>query len=158
MVLQFHGMGEKSLTVLKAVKTMQLSKQQWFHIYRGVAAGLSYIHSKGFLHNDLKSNNIAIENTGGQYNSVIDFGKRSKVSDVPKRITLSKQEQSQYSSSYPHITLEIVDGSSGPSLKSDIFSFGKLLQYVLACAAVILQNPKMRPELSQILKFQFRRK
>lgn len=47
MALQFHGMGQQSLTVLKAVKTMKLSNQQSFDIFRGIAAGLSHIHSKG---------------------------------------------------------------------------------------------------------------
>ncbi|XP_031565256.1 sporulation protein kinase pit1-like [Actinia tenebrosa] len=168
MVLQFHGIGEKSVTLHKAVKTKKLTNEQWFDIVKGVAAGLNHVHARGYLHNDLKVNNVVFENSTGEYHSVIiNFGKSSKISANSRRKNLSKEEQLKYTASYPHIAPEIVDGSSDPSIKSDVFSFAKLLQFVekhssfeiggrvgcMAYSAALLQNPKMRPTLMQIINY-----
>lgn len=56
---------------------------------------LSRVHEMGFLHNDIKSNNVVIEKRGDDYNPVlVDFGKSRKVgSPKPlKVLSLSNQK------------------------------------------------------------------
>ena len=47
-----------------------------------ICSALEHVHSKGFLHNDIKSNNVVLDQTGPeQYNPVlIDFGKSTRTS------------------------------------------------------------------------------
>ena len=68
---------------------------------------------------------------GRQYNAVImDFGKSTKI-DLPEpKKTLSKSEQNNYRQSYTHIAPEIVCGQATASTASDVYSFGRLMEFV----------------------------
>lgn len=61
LVLQFHGCGEESLTLHKGIKQKLLNKTSTVGTFQDICSALEYIHSKGFLHNDLKSNNVLLE-------------------------------------------------------------------------------------------------
>lgn len=167
MILQYHGIGKESITISKAVKCCKISLRNWVDIVKGVSAVLSHVHDKGYLHNDLKVNNVIVEKCEHTFNAIIiDFGKSSKVNDCRHRKkTMTSEEQLSYSQLYPHIAPEIVNGSDVPSTKSDIFSFGKLIQYLeehssidikavlnyTAYKAALLVSPKMRPTIEQIV-------
>jgi len=43
---------------------------------------------------------------------------------------MTTEEKLAYSKPYPHIAHAIVKGTDVPSTRSDIFSFGKLMQYI----------------------------
>ena len=55
LVTQFYGLGDESLTLHKAIKSKILDKRQTAQIFLSLLRTLEYIHSKGYLHNDLKS-------------------------------------------------------------------------------------------------------
>ena len=93
-----------------------------------VTEALHHIHSKGFLHNDLKADNVVLENREDGCNAVIiDFGKSRKI-DAPKnRKKLSKAEQKLFQQSYPHIAPEIVSSTGDQTTASDMYSLAKIL-------------------------------
>ena len=83
---------------------------------------LIFIHERGFLHNDLKSNNVVID---GSENKpvIIDFGKSCKI--VKARLRKPKVIEKSMKK-FPHIAPEIHRGER-QSIASDVFSFGYLV-------------------------------
>ena len=78
IVLKFHGDGGKSLTIFKAAKNKQIEDQKtWNSILFKTTEALEHIHKCGFAHNDLKANNVVLENRedGRPHPVIIDFGK-----------------------------------------------------------------------------------
>ena len=80
---------------------------------------LIFIHERGFLHNELKSNNVVID---GSENKpvIIDFGKSCKI--VKARLRKPKVNIEKSMNKFPHIALEMERG-----VASDVFSFGYLV-------------------------------
>ena len=64
LVAQLHGEKKKSLTLWRAIKKVKLDKRCWFAILRAISKTLACIHEMGFLHDDLKSNNVVMERRG----------------------------------------------------------------------------------------------
>ena len=87
LVLSFHGINGKSVTVHHALRTIinhqNLTIQiNWRNILLGLIFALKYIHDNKILHNDIKSENIMIDNRSSEHQSVlIDFGKGCFVAD-----------------------------------------------------------------------------
>ena len=72
LVFQFHGENDKSLTLYKATKEKSFTENQvWNRVSREVAEALNHIHGFGFIHNDLKSNNVVVEQREGHPSPVI---------------------------------------------------------------------------------------
>lgn len=125
LILEFRGEQDTSVTISellsceKVNKTVQnvqtsLTKNDWLIISHDLTEALSHIHSKGFLHCDLKSNNALVS---GKHGYIIDFGKACDSSFPPAK---------KYSVCYPHIAPEVLKGSPC-SKASDIFSLGKII-------------------------------
>ena len=161
LVLQFHGDGERSLNIYRAACKKKLTAGEWKSVINQVIEALRHIHDKGFLHNDLKANNVVLEKTEDGYNAVvIDFGKSRKIDAPKKRKNLSKAKQKVYQQSYPHIAPEIVSGTGDQTTASDVYSLAQMVNFicdktglVLSAEFVILKNlalssePEARPKL-----------
>ena len=80
-----------------------------------------FSHERGFLHNDLKSNNVVID---GSENKpvIIDFGKSCKI----VKARLRKANIKKWMNKFPHIAPEI-HRSERQFIASDVFSFGYLV-------------------------------
>lgn len=61
IVLKFHGSGDNNLTLIKAAKEKKIAKKDWQKIFCEVADALKHIHQCGYIHNDLKSNNVVLD-------------------------------------------------------------------------------------------------
>ena len=132
LVTKFHGNKNRGLTLHKAIKKETLEKPTWLEILKKLIEALNHIHSCGILHNDVKSNNVVMEQRGEEWNPVIiDFGKARFSSDPKPAMSLSTHQQEKYREQYPHIASEIVNGSGRQSAQSDIFSLGKIVLAVL---------------------------
>jgi len=97
-------------------------KSSRFDIMLAVAEALRYVHDAGFLHLDLKPNNILMRDGGKP--ALIDFG-------ISKRILVAEYlERRSYSMGSPYfMSPEQCDGASLDA-RSDIYSFGAVWYYV----------------------------
>ena len=108
--------GKESNGILQKVKS-SLTNKDWLIICHDITDALAHIHSKGFLHCDLKSNNVLVTDKHGQ---IIDFGKACDSSFPPAK---------KYTFHYVHIAPEVLNGSHC-SEASDVYSLGQILHEV----------------------------
>ena len=124
LVLQFQALRSKSVTLFKAASE-KLFKMlpMCANILKQTYEILIFIHERGFLHNDLKSNNVVID---GSENKpvIIDFGKSCKI--VKARLRKPKVNIEKSMNKFPHIAPEIHRGER-QTIASDVFSFGYLV-------------------------------
>ena len=154
IVMEFIGECKCSVTVHKLLQDMLLQKRlkldnrDWIKISYNLADALGHIHKMGFLHCDLKSNNIVVSNKKGY---IIDFGKASPTTCPPAK---------KYKFAYPHIAPEVIRGSSC-SKQSDIYSLGTILYKIGEIQKIsvitniakecLCKNPINRPTLTGIM-------
>lgn len=165
LIMQFHGNQDgTSSTISPALAKKRIpNKMTWTRIIAKTVEALARIHEKGFLHNDLKSNNVVLDNRDGVYNPVvIDFGKSVPVSAARGPKSLSAERQRQYVREFPHIAPEIVCGVKGQSTASDVFSLAKIGETIFKKAElgrlplILVQalnaDPTNRPGLDKIVE------
>lgn len=122
LVTQFHGSGEESLTLHKAIKSKKLNKIMTSETFTRISTTLEYIHSKGYLHNDLESNNVLLERRNDCFRPVIiDFGKSKQIAKVGQSSRNSKIRRADY------IAPEVRNGFK-ETTASDVYSLGKMLK------------------------------
>ena len=152
--------------IYRAAYKNLLNNEQWKSVLDSAGEALQHIHFKRYLHNDLKANNVVLEDRSHLSNPVIiDFGKSTKINDPKKKKCMSKAEQRVYRQIYPHIAPEIVSGSRNASIASDVYSFAKLIQFLcdkdvlnVGAEGQILKNlalsedPDVRPHLNALIR------
>jgi len=93
----------------------------------GCADALYFIHSKEYLHNDLKADNVIInEGNNSLHPIIIDFGKSTTL-PKSKVYLLSPRDQERYRKFHKHIAPEVVRGTHPQSQASDVYALGLLL-------------------------------
>ncbi|KAG1900067.1 kinase-like domain-containing protein [Suillus fuscotomentosus] len=96
-----------------------------------VATGLRYLHSQGIVHGDLTDNNILVDVNGRAV--VADFGLSFRISE--------------HTGSYPvtaaarWMAPELAMDDSTPSIHSDMYSFGSIMNYVISGALPFASDP-----------------
>ena len=132
LITKFHGLKDKCVTLSNLIKKKKLNNPTWLGILKDIIEALGRIHSSGILHNDLKSNNVVMEQRKQEWNPVIiDFGKARFCSDPKPVMSLLTVTQDKYRKRYPYIAPEIVNGSGRQSCASDIYSLSKVVLAVL---------------------------
>jgi hypothetical protein len=159
LILQFHCVDSKSLTLYEAASScLHEDLSASIAILKDVCETLGYIHTQGFLHNDLKGNNIVLEKTvKGFHPVIIDFGKSIKIKKA--KLKKPKLDMNSALKRYPHIAPEIHRGER-QTTSSDIFSFGYLVSFIknkakLNAFCIIVKKctssvPSKRPSLREI--------
>ncbi|OAX31779.1 kinase-like protein [Rhizopogon vinicolor AM-OR11-026] len=106
---------------LKAYPRMVL--RQKLHLLRDVTAGLRYLHSQAVRHGDLTN-----------YNVLVDVNGRAVVADFGLSYQLSDLHGSSYSltAAARWMAPELTDGHGPPTTRSDMYSFGSIMNYVLS--------------------------
>lgn len=140
IVIQFHGIGDSmmSLTLHKAIMTKKISDSNaWLGINIQLMQAISYLHDDvKILHNDIISSNILLTNSSTEKKVnfiqivLIDFGKATPIEN-DRKCRLSDSEKAEYAKKYPHIAPEVVSGLTSWTVSSDIYSAGRIMQYVL---------------------------
>ena len=131
IVLKFHGEGGQSLTVHKVAKNSVISEQKnWNRILHDTADALEHIHNCGFVHNDLKSNNVVLEKRVDQLHHpvIIDFGNSVAFSKAKNPVPKPSHLRDHYKNSY--IAPELVNGRGKPSVETDVYSLAFLFKTV----------------------------
>ena len=95
-----------------------MSVSDWFRICYDIADALHYIPEKGYLHCDIKTNNVLVSSNKTGY--LIDFGKVKPIKNPPA---------TKYDKLYNYIAPEVLDGHP-PTTASDVYSFGLILKAV----------------------------
>ena len=130
LVTQFHGVNGNCVTLSKAKKLdLLVEVSDYIHIFVEILDAVEYVHGKGYLHNDIKGDNVLLTKDSNFHPVLIDFGKSRKLK-YAKMYNLSKEEQKHYEAKYWHIAPELVKGTHKQSFASDVFSFGVMLKSI----------------------------
>lgn len=135
IIMQFYGVESKSLTLHSLFKSecqLMLSVEQWQCVIKQIAEVINHVHNCGYIHNDIKTNNVVIyENSNNFIPVLIDFGKACR-RDFGAKKNLGTEEQKMYHCKYKHIAPEVINGSHKQSTYSDIYSFGYLVYRIVS--------------------------
>lgn len=163
LVMKFHGEIGRPLTLHEVIHegSPAIGRQNWKAVLADIVSAVSTVHKSGYLHNDIKSNNILLEKTDDdQYKAVlIDFGKSRTIS-APKKYNLDANQRDHYRKTFKHIAPELLKGHP-QSFQSDTFSLGmvfKLVASKVECMkdlkelskACTSTDPVKRPSLHEI--------
>ena len=118
------------------------SDKQCTSILVGVCKGLQFIHGRGYLHNDVKLDNIVLgaTRTGELKPYIIDFGKARQI-DCGKMYTLSDSERQQFKVEHNHIAPDLRDGLVPQSVATDIYSYGRVIKQ---CNSIVIRSIKLK--------------
>ena len=142
---------------------MSLSVHVWLTLIRQLAQAIAYLHDTGFIHRDIKGDNVLVSLLNNEHWAVlIDFEKCIHLSAARNYVKcLTPLEQKKYHQKHHHIAPEIVSGGSPPSFASDIYSFDRLVYAVgtfidhhFLCALgkrCCHDNATIRPKLNHIV-------
>ena len=125
VVTLFVGKDKESTTlskVLSSDKKFEFTVVEFLKFCHSLCCGLLNVHKQGILHNDLKPNNVLVhlEDSSAR---LIDFG-RSSLLHQAKRKSTKRDQLAMY-----WIAPEVNNCSSAPSIYSDIFSLGYVINY-----------------------------
>ena len=107
-----------------------LSATNGLEIADDVVRGMKELHDHGLLHNDLKSDNVLLEDRGKRHHGVIiDFGMVSSITTPLQMTGLPEEIKMAYihGEEADYLAPEIVLGEQPTSIASDVFSVGRLL-------------------------------
>ena len=109
-----------------------------------IAEGMKFIHSKGFIHRDLKSENVLLDDKGRCLIADLGLAKKLERSDTvhssgaTKNHSAGEQKIDHYQTNAtmgkgtgPWMAPEVYQGVYGPSV--DVFSFGCVMYELLTC-------------------------
>lgn len=157
IVMQYHGLSERMMSVTLSdvlCRPSKLYDQYTFLLFCAqIAEALCYLHDEvKILHNDLKCNNVVIcdsisevarssisTSSANVQIVLIDFGKATSV-DKGKTYKLTDIEKSQYTTKFPHMAPEVINGFSPQSKMSDIYSLGGIFYKVHDHAAILSKD------------------
>lgn len=164
LVMTFHPYKQIVLNIHNALYeggNNKVDEHQWKQVLPGCTSALMYLQTQKILHNDIKADNILIEETKNDVRAVlIDFNKACSVENS-RFYHLSLEQQKYYSLHYPQVAPEVRRGVCRQSFASDIFAFGRVLKkvndiilktpYLLSLSELCLaDNHLMRPTANEL--------
>jgi serine/threonine protein kinase len=129
LVSRFCGIEGQSVTVHDALAREDNSSLPWTTLMEESCSALSYLHNAGYLHNDIKSDNLLLtkSSSNSEEESVHmilnDLGKATLVAEG-KLYNLTPTDKEKYYKFHNHIAPEVIEGEAPQSIKSDTFSLG----------------------------------
>jgi len=109
-----------------------LALDTWLILIYQLAQAISYLHKEGFIHRDIKADNVLVSYLNHEYRAIlIDFGKCTVSTASGCLIKhLTPEEQEKYKRKHGHIAPEIINGSHPSSFASDVYSYGRIVYAV----------------------------
>ena len=161
LVLQHHAVEGRSITLSRAISEGIISSnEECVVVMRKTCEALLHLHKNGYLHNDLKGNNVVLDGKGDMP-VIIDFGKSCQIAKA--RLRKPKLDVDKAIARYLHIAPEIHRGEK-QTTSSDIYSFGAMVARALkdgkfeipalkqASRECLSSNPAKRPKLELFQK------
>ena len=128
LVLEELAVEGRSVTLSKAAATGLIADiTECAAILKQTCEVLMFMHKKGYLHNDLKGNNVVLDGASHKA-TLIDFGKSKQITKA--KLMKPKVNIADAAKRYPHIAPEIHRGGR-QTIASDVYSFGVLTLRVL---------------------------
>lgn len=166
LVSSFYNVSDKPYTMYSVLQSSNLSLalDTWIILIHQLAQAISSLHNKGFIHRDIKADNVLVSYLNHEYRAIlIDFGKQIASTASGCFIQhLTPEKQEKYKRKYAHIAPEIINGSHPSSFASDVYSYGRIVRAVgakVACDFLcalgkkcIYSDGKLRPKLIQIVE------
>ena len=125
LVMQLCTRLNVSLTLHKVIQQCKekLSSVEWLMIIIKLTQALAHVHTEGFLHNDLKVDNVIImKNDNREWIPVIlDFSEASLLSNVQKKT---------YKNFHDFIEPDVLSVAASPSVYSDICFLGIIIKKI----------------------------
>jgi transcriptional regulator with GAF, ATPase, and Fis domain/serine/threonine protein kinase len=125
----FYRQDEKSLAAFEHfpgatldayIRQNQPDKKELWDIWVRLAGVASYLHGREYIHGDIKPENILIGRDGGV--KLIDLGLARKTGD---------ETSSGFTGTAEYSSPEVLNGSTGPTQSSDVYSLGLLLFWMM---------------------------
>ena len=89
-----------------------------------------HLHDIGVLHNDIKANNVIIQNNMTITVKIIDFGKAT-LKSTPIVYKLNKDQQEQYNRKHRYLAHELRNSTTTvQSELTDTYSIGYMFKYI----------------------------
>lgn len=161
LVMSLHTVKGKPLALDAVCGPVMENRNGIKYLYQ-VSTALTYIHKQGYIHNDIKGNNIILD--GREIEDIrailIDFGKACHQTKA-KRYQLTEEEQQQYKEHHPQIAPDLRDGREVQNVKTDVFALGRLIEKMCKMYGMIGETYKVasrcladasqdRPELKEV--------
>ncbi|CAG2100353.1 unnamed protein product [Medioppia subpectinata] len=132
--------------ILDLIKNGAVSEVKAKPLYKGVADALKYIHSKGFAHRDIKSENILLNKTR-TVAKIADFGFSRTCFDNK---TGTRVLSATYCGSAAYVAPEVLKITPYNPMISDVWSMGIVL-YVMVNNRLPFSDKNLRQMLKQQL-------
>ena len=131
--MEYIGDDNGTLTVYHARTENLMSQDRWMNIPYNLIQAITFMHTKGMLHNDIKSNNVLLKQSKSDefIPIVVDMGKVT-LRKSPEIYKLTQKQRERYNHKYPHLAYELRNKyGSKTSTATDIYSLGYLYKFVV---------------------------
>ena len=128
LVTQFHFVKEQSVTLHQAASTNMITPADSIAIFIEISSTLCYVHLKGYIHNDIKANNVVLDRKSGSekiHPILIDFGESTKLG-----LLQGTRKQHPTGRRGKIYLAPEVQNKRLYSVASDIYSLGRMLKVV----------------------------
>ena len=165
LVTQFHGVDDESITLHQAASTNMLTPFVSTELFLEICSALKYVHLAGYLHNDIKANNVVLEKSltaSDKYIPVlIDFGKSSKAG-TGSEFLVSTGKKMLHEERKTYLAPEVYKDRLY-SAASDVYSLARMLKsisqmvgFYSSVRALVkeatAESPSQRPSLDDFMK------
>ena len=155
VVMEYLSVDDKPINLYSALKFDEcgLTFNQGLAVQLSidVCNGVQCMHGLGYLHNDLKLDNVVLGKSWSRPLKayIVDFGKACKV-DSGKRYTLSSEEKEMYKHQHRQIAPDLRDGLVAQSIHTDVYSLGRIQNKLGKC---IIKEDALRTLIKQTLSY-----
>lgn len=156
LVFSYYEYSGSSISVHKLLcgcsqsHSVAINQEHWRSFLFDIISAIKYLHDIHIIHNDIKSDNIVIDECGPKA-VVIDLGKACYLQEGV-RYSLSNDEKLRYENDHPQIAPDLRDGHCVQSMATDIYSFGRILEGVIK-KIVLLNIPLLQSLLNLCLSY-----
>ena len=132
--MSLHTVANSSCNLSEAMGSQHhLGKNVWTMFLIQITEGISYMHGREILHNDIKGSNILLSQSYTGDNSikavVSDFGKACHIKRA-KTFKLPSEEKEKHRKKHPQIAPDLIDSLATQNYKSDVYSLGRIIHEV----------------------------